>query len=277
MSGRICVNLLKLVGQRRDHVRPLLVPVSEHLFTPNSLAQNQVQSKPPPPRPLTPPNPILNKPLPPPSPPTSTADPLGSTPTQSFNKQTRPPHPSVFKNQPLPQVDSNSSFSSVQQTSNSSSASRRPSTSANNNSFTSPQKRNPTLSNNLPQQILPPIANNNNKKMSQQNNNPPPPPLAFGRQNVLPSTSAQTQLEQASSLANHQDLHPATIAVNNVMTKIGGGGAFSDAPQGTPVSDRNLDVDLPPEFAALFHVSSYFLLFFYFVLDEGERGGGALV
>ena len=245
-----------------------------------------VQTKQPP---LTPPTPILNKPLPPPSPPPSAADPSGSTPTQSFNnKQTRPPPPSVFKNQPLngQLVDSRStSFSSVQTSNSSPTASRRPQDTS-NNSLTSPQKRNPstTLSSNnvLPphqNQTLPPIANKKTM-MTQQNPLPPPPQPTFGRQNnnlLLPSTNtsaAQTQLT-ASSLANHQDLHPANAAaaaVNMSMTKIGGAASsqMDINAQGTQVSDRNLDVDLPPEFAAMFHVSLlFYILFTLFSMRRG--------
>ena len=239
----------------------------------DSLAQNQVPSKSQAPvqsvhvqPPLTPPAPILNKPLPPPSPPVSNADPSGSTPTQSFmsgNKQTRPP-PSAFQNQPLSaHVDSSSSyfpsFSSAQ-TSNtliSNPASRRPSTSS---SLTSPSKRNPSpLSNaNLPPQMLPPIVN---RKMNQQN----PPAPTFGRQNLLPTTT-QTQtlhLSQRSSVEN-QDLQPA-----NDMPMIGASSTQMDLQQqqlsDIQASDRS-DIDLPPEFAALFHVSYSF--YFSLVLDE---------
>ena len=248
-----------------------------------------VQTKQPP---LTPPTPILNKPLPPPSPPPSAADPSGSTPTQSFNnKQTRPPPPSVFKNQPLngQLVDSRStSFSSVQTSNSSPTASRRPQDTS-NNSLTSPQKRNPSTtfsSNNvLPphqNQTLPPIANKKTM-MTQQNPLPPPPQPTFGRQNnnlLLPSTNtsaAQTQLT-ASSLANHQDLHPANAAaaaVNMSMTKIGGAASTqmdinAQGTTTTQVSDRNLDVDLPPEFAAMFHVSLlFYILFTLFSMRRG--------
>ena len=171
------------------------------------------------------------KSLPPqPSPPPSTADPSGSTLSLSpGNRQSRPP-PSAFKNQPL-------DFSSAH-TLNTPTASRRTS-----NSLTSPPKRNhppppPPLSN---PQILPPIAN---KKIIQQQ----PPITAFGRQNLLsPPTTAQSQTtqqqqQQPSSLAN-QDLHPANSDISMSMI-----GASQD-------SDRSPEVDLPPEFAALFHVS----------------------
>ena len=254
-------------------------------------AQNQVPSKPLTPvqsahvlseqhRPLTPPAPIVNKPLPPPSPPASTtADPSGSAPTQSFipsNRQSRPP-PSVSKNQPLNgHVDSSSSsfrsFSSAQSfnTPIFEQASRRPSTS---NSFTSPSKRNPQLSNtNLPSQILPPIAN---RKMIQQI----PPPPAFGRQNLLLPTTTQTQMQQhlsrPSSVAN-QDLHPANVNANIPMSMIGASSTQmgmqqlqQSGIQGGQVSDRS-DIDLPPEFAAMFHVS-YSFTFLLFSMRRAVR------
>jgi hypothetical protein len=100
--------------------------------------------------------------------------------------------------------------------------------------------------------------------MSQQNQ----PPPAFGRQ-ILPPTTAQTQmlhLSHPSSLAN-QNLQPATV---NANMPIGASSTQMDIQQqqqqsdtqGTQVSDRGLDShgDLPPEFAALFHVSFFLLL-----------------
>lgn len=282
----LIVNLHQLVGQRKDPVRPLVGSSLFQIPYKDSPAQNQVPSKSlapvqsvhvlsEQPRPLTPPAPLVNKPLPPPSPPASAADPSGSTPTQSFmpvNRQSRPP-PSVFQNnQPLNgRVESSSSsiqsFSSAR-TSNSNPASRRPSTS---NSLTSPSKRNPPFSNaNLAPQILPPIAN---RKMIQQN---PPPPPAFGRQN-LPPTTAQTQmlhLSRPSSVAN-QDLHPATVNANMPMMMIGASSnqmgiqqqQQQNDIQGSQVSDRS-DIDLPPEFAELFHVS-YSLAFHLFSMRRG--------
>ena len=174
------------------------------------------------------------------------------------NNQSRPP-PSAFQNQPpngLVDTSSSSSdsFSSAH-TSNtliSNPASRRPS---------SPSKRNPTpLSNaNMPPQMLPPIVN---RKMNQQI----PPPPAFGRQNLLPTTT-QTQtlhLSQPSSLAN-QDLQPANVNAN--MPMIGASSTQMDIQQ---QSDAQVDIDLPPEFAALFHVS-YSFTFHLFSMRRAVR------
>ena len=105
--------------------------------------------------------------------------------------------------------------------------------------------------------MLPPIVN---RKMNQQN----PPAPTFGRQNLLPTTT-QTQtlhLSQRSS-AENQDLQPA-----NDMPMIGASSTQMDFQQqqsDIQASDRS-DIDLPPEFAALFHVSYSF--YFSLVLDE---------
>jgi hypothetical protein len=216
--------------------------------------------------PLTPPVPIVNKLLPPPS--SSSPDPSGSSLTQSSAKQGRAP--SAFQNQPridnLPNTEENQppSFYSAQSSFTSlvsSPASRRSSTS---NPLTSPSKRNLQLSStNLAPQILPPIAN---RKISQQNL----PPPAFGRQN-LPTTAAQTQtphLAQPSSVEN-QDLQPANVDDNMSMTGASSypmGIPQSDSERRSLSSDRSVDIDLPPEFASLFHVS--LLSHFSLVLDE---------
>jgi hypothetical protein len=92
--------------------------------------------------------------------------------------------------------------------------------------------------------MLPPIAN---KTIIQQN-----PPPAFDRQNLLPTT-AQSQT-QPSGVAN-QDLHPANV---NAMTGASLPQMQSNDIQGSHLSDRSPDIDLPPEFAALFHVSYSF-------------------
>ena len=182
---------------------------------------------------------------------------------------TQSPLPSVFQNQLLNgHVETNSSFSrsfSSARTSNSNPASPHPSTS---NSLTSPSKRNPLSNANLPPQILPPIAN---RKMIQQN-----PPPTFGRQNLLPTT-AQTQtlhLSQPSSVAN-QDLQPANVYANMPMTIIGasptqmGMQQQQNDIQGSQVSDHS-DIDLPPEFAELFHVS-YPFTFHLFSMRRAVR------